>query len=172
MKVSIGQDSHRFELNKKEKPLILGGVIFKDELPMKANSDGDVILHAITNAISGITCKNVLGEVADNMCKTGITNSKAYIEKALEDLKNPIEHISISIEAKVPKFATKIEEMRESIAQILKIQKTQVGITATTGEELTSARKRRRHCCNMHFNSWRLKVNKYIRGKYKNGIYI
>ncbi len=52
MKVSIGQDSHRFDFENKEKKLVLGGVIFENENPMKANSDGDVILHAITNAIS------------------------------------------------------------------------------------------------------------------------
>lgn len=67
MKVSIGQDSHRFnyKLNKK---LILGGVVFDNETPLEANSDGDVVLHAITNAVSGVTCKNVLGKVADEMC--------------------------------------------------------------------------------------------------------
>lgn len=70
----------------------------------------------------------------------GITDSKAYVEKALEDLKYPIEHISISIEAKVPKFAMKIEEMRENIAKILRIQSNQIGITATTGEGLTQVR--------------------------------
>lgn len=60
MKASIGQDSHRFDFENKEKKLILGGVVFAGEIPMKANSDGDVILHAVTNAISGITCKNIL----------------------------------------------------------------------------------------------------------------
>jgi len=69
MKASIGQDSHKFEVDNVDKPLILGGVIFEGEPGMSANSDGDVVLHAITNAISGITCKNVLGEVADKMCK-------------------------------------------------------------------------------------------------------
>ncbi len=68
MKVSIGQDSHRFETNNINKPLILGGVLFEGEQGMSANSDGDVVLHAVTNAISGITCRNVLGEVADKMC--------------------------------------------------------------------------------------------------------
>lgn len=60
MKVAIGQDSHRFDFENKGKKLILGGVVFENEPPMKANSDGDVILHAITNAISGITCVNIL----------------------------------------------------------------------------------------------------------------
>ena len=146
MKVAIGQDSHRFNKNQKDKKeLILGGVKFEGEPALDANSDGDVILHAITNAISGITCKNVLGKVADEMCKKGIIDSKEYVKKAMEDLNNTIEHISISIEAKAPKMSPKIEELRESIAKILKIEKNQVGITATTGEELTAFRKRRRN---------------------------
>lgn len=69
MKVAIGQDSHRFDTENTNKQLILGGVIFEGEPPMIANSDGDVIFHAITNAVSGITCKNVLGKIADEMCK-------------------------------------------------------------------------------------------------------
>ena len=70
MKVSIGQDSHRFNLkNIENKKLILGGIVFDGEPPLEANSDGDVVLHAITNAISGITCINILGKVADEMYK-------------------------------------------------------------------------------------------------------
>ena len=81
---SIGQDSHRVA-PEKNKPLILGGVEFHDaNFCLEANSDGDVVLHAVTNAISGITGVNVLGEMADNMCKRGITNSEAYLKTALE----------------------------------------------------------------------------------------
>ena len=54
MKAAIGQDSHRFE-ETPGKPLILGGVVFPGEVGLLANSDGDVVLHAITNAVSGIT---------------------------------------------------------------------------------------------------------------------
>ena len=85
--------------------------------------------------------------------KTGITDSKEYVYKALEDLKYQIEHISISIEAKTPKFLTKIDEMRASIANILGIGKDQIGITATTGEGLTSFRKRRRNFYNCYYDS-------------------
>lgn len=138
MKSAIGQDSHRFDFENKNKKLILGGVVFENEAPLMANSDGDVVFHAITNAISGITCKNILGQVADEMCKNGITDSKEYINKALEYLEDKILHISISIEAKTPKMSPKIEEMRDSIAKVLGITKNQVGITATTGEGLTA----------------------------------
>lgn len=137
MKVAIGQDSHRIDYNNKEKKLILGGVEFQEDYTLVANSDGDVILHAITNAISGITCKNILGKIADDMCKSGITDSKEYVKEALKYLKEKIIHVSISIECKTPKISPKIEEMRKSIAKVLNIEENCVGITATTGEGLT-----------------------------------
>ncbi len=138
MKVGIGQDSHKIDYNNKEKKLILAGVEFEEEFSLLANSDGDVILHAITNAISGVTCKNILGKIADDMCnKRGIKDSKEYLIEALKYLNEPISHISISIECKVPKINPKIEEMRKNIARILNINENCVGITATSGEELT-----------------------------------
>lgn len=137
MKVAIGQDSHAFDLEDKEKKLILGGVVFEGETPCSANSDGDVILHAITNAVSGITGKNILGKVADEMCKSGIKDSKVYLQEALKYLNEKIVHISVAIECKKPKIEPKREEMVKSIAKILNISEQQVGITATTGEGLT-----------------------------------
>lgn len=137
MKVAIGQDSHRFDFEDKNKKLILGGVIFEDATPLSGNSDADVVLHSITNAVSGITCKNILGKIADDMCKSGITDSEEYLKEALKYLNEKIVHLSISIECKTPKISPKIEEMRKNIARILNISENSVGITATTGEGLT-----------------------------------
>lgn len=81
------------------------------------------------------------------MCQRGIIDSKEYVKEALKYLKEKIVHISITIEAKRPKMASKIEEMRKSIAEILYINQNQVGITATTGEGLTEFRKRQRNKC-------------------------
>ena len=137
MKVAIGQDSHRIDYKNTEKKLILGGIEFENEFSLQANSDGDVILHAITNAISGITCVNILGDKADQMCKNKILDSEEYLREALKYLKEKIVHISISIECKTPKISPKIPEMRNNIARILKVPENCVGITATTGEGLT-----------------------------------
>ena len=57
MKVGIGQDSHKFDFKNKSKRLILGGITFEGYPGLLGNSDADVVLHAITNAVSGITCK-------------------------------------------------------------------------------------------------------------------
>lgn len=137
MKVAIGQDSHRIDYNNKEKKLILAGVEFKEDFSILANSDGDVVFHAITNAISGITCKNILGKISDDMCKNGITDSEVYLREALKYLDEKIVHLSISIECKIPKISPKIEEMRKNIARVLNVEENCIGITATSGEGLT-----------------------------------
>ena len=141
MRIGLGKDSHRFDFDDKEKALVLGGVIFDSEPALSGNSDADVVLHAITNAISGITCKNILGSRADKLClEQGITDSTVYLKEALSDLEEEnlkIIHLSISIECKFPKITPKVCDMRNSIAQLLNISEKSVGITATTGEDLT-----------------------------------
>ena len=138
MKVGIGQDSHRFDFEDKEKKLVLGGVVFENEPALLGNSDADVILHALTNAISGITCVNILGKISDKMClEDGITDSKEYLYKSLEYLNDlKISNVSISVEGLIPKMSPKIPKIRESIANLLNIPPNCVGITATTGEGL------------------------------------
>lgn len=134
---TIGQDSHRIE-SPKTKPLKLGGIEFEADYSLSANSDGDVVLHALTNAISGATTYNVLGKVADEMCKNGITDSKEYLKEAMKAMKGiEIIHVSISIEALKPKFSSKISAMRSTIANLLYVTDDKIGITATSGEGLT-----------------------------------
>ena len=142
MRVSIGQDSHRFESegSLSGKNCLLGGVSFDTAPAFAANSDGDVVLHAVTNAVSGITGRNILGKVADEMCRSGITDSREYLKVALKDLEEagfvPV-HLSISIEGARPKISPRVEEMRESIGKLMGMPAGSVGITATTGEGLT-----------------------------------
>ena len=138
MKVAIGQDSHRFDPHPSEKPLVLGGVVFPGEPALLANSDGDVILHAVTNAVSGITCVNILGAEADALCRAGILDSSAYLERALEYLKAPLLHLSISVECARPRLSPRIPEIRAAVAKRLGISPSQVGLTATSGEGLTA----------------------------------
>lgn len=137
---AIGQDSHRFEPENSTKPLILGGVTINGYPGLSGNSDADVILHAITNAVSGISGVNILGKVSDDLClKQGITDSRVYLKEAIKTLrKHKIVHVSVSIEARRPHLAQHIPAIRSSIAQLLSIDIDEVGLTATTGEGLTS----------------------------------
>lgn len=140
---AIGQDSHAFEkIYDPNRPLKLGGVVFDDvPLSVKANSDGDVILHALTNAISGITTRNILGKIADDMCKSGIADSAEYLKLALDDLYKAgyeLTRISLSVECKKPKLSPRTEEIRQKIAALCGIAPASVGLTATSGEGLSA----------------------------------
>ncbi|MFA5341001.1 MAG: 2-C-methyl-D-erythritol 2,4-cyclodiphosphate synthase [Clostridia bacterium] len=137
MKCAIGQDSHSFSQDP-DRNLILAGVHIKDHAGLVANSDGDVIYHALTNAISGITSVNVLGMTADSMCRSGITDSSFYVKEALKSLVHEIVHVSFTVECMSPVLFPYIDIMKENIASLLKIDKKNVGLTATSGEGLTS----------------------------------
>jgi 2-C-methyl-D-erythritol 2,4-cyclodiphosphate synthase len=139
MKVGIGQDSHRFNFADKHKKLILGGIVFDDSPALDGNSDADVILHSITNAISSVTCVNILGDVSDELClNQGITDSSVYLKEALKHLHDlRIVHLSISIECAKPKISPRIDEIRKNLSVLLSIPENCIGITATTGEGLT-----------------------------------
>ncbi len=138
MKVAIGQDSHRFEDGISARPLVLGGVVIPNQPALLANSDGDVMLHALTNAISGITGVNILGGAADELCRQGITDSAAYLKKAMEHLELSIAHISFSVECARPKLSPHIEDIRKNVAMLTGLSTKDVGLTATSGEGLTA----------------------------------
>lgn len=141
MKVAIGQDSHRFDKSGSGKKLILGGVVFEGEQPLEANSDGDVVLHAITRAVSGITTVDVLGSKTKAFLAEGITDSRIYLEEGLKSLEGRISHLSVSIECKSPRIFERIPEMRRSIAGMLRTDEKNIGITVTSGEDLTECGK-------------------------------
>jgi 2-C-methyl-D-erythritol 2,4-cyclodiphosphate synthase len=138
VRTGLGQDSHRFEA-KLGKPLKLAGVVFEGEKGLEGNSDADVVLHALANAISSVTGRNVMGAVSDALCEAGITDSGAYVKEALKSLHQVrLTHVAVSLEGKTPQFAPKIGAMRESLAALLSLSVLDIGITATSGEGLTA----------------------------------
>ncbi|WP_420421869.1 2-C-methyl-D-erythritol 2,4-cyclodiphosphate synthase [Simkania sp.] len=139
-RTGIGQDSHRFLSNGTEKKCIIAGLVFEDAPGMDADSDGDVVFHAICNAITSLTHVPILGKLAIDLChKQGITDSRVYLEEALATLgEQKIEHIALTIEGKRPKFQKRSLDIRQSVAEVVKLEEDQVGITFTSGDGLTS----------------------------------
>lgn len=123
------------------RPLVLAGVEISGP-PLAGNSDADVVLHALCNAISGVSGVNFLGPPADELCNTGVINSEIYVMKALEDLYEvrpgcELVHLSISLEGKRPKLWDHIPKMKDNLSRILNLPVSDIGLTATTGEGLT-----------------------------------
>jgi len=126
----LGEDSHRFSDGGK---LIIGGLTI-DKLPkLAANSDGDVVFHAIGRALAQANSLD-FDSVASTMCSHGITDSSRYL-RALKGRLN-ISRVSIHIEAKLPRISDL--PMAASVARALDVPKEVVRIEAMTGEELTS----------------------------------
>lgn len=138
-RTGIGQDSHRFLPTDSSKLCVIAGLIFHDAPGFNANSDGDVVYHAICNAITSLTHVLILGGIADELClKDGITDSEIFLLEAMKTLgKQRITHVAVTIEAKKPKFKNRLLEMRQNIARVMGLDVSQVGITATSGEGLT-----------------------------------
>jgi len=139
IRVGIGQDSHRFLAIGSNKPCVIGGLIFEEVPGLDADSDGDVVLHAICNAITSVTGVPILGRIAIDLChKEGITDSSVYLERALQTLgKIRVQHVALSIEGKRPRFEKRMLEMRKKIAALMRLDFSQVGITSTSGDGLT-----------------------------------
>lgn len=139
VRTGIGQDSHRFMSPDSTKPCIMAGITLDDVPGFNANSDGDIVFHAICNAISSLTGILILGDIADELChKDGITDSEVYLLEAMKTLGNQkITHVAITIEAKKPKLKHHLLLMRQNTARVMDLDVSAVGITATTGEGLT-----------------------------------
>ena len=138
--VGIGQDSHLF--SKEDLGLTLAGVLFEDQPKLEANSDGDVILHALFNGLSQAIGDKSLGAYADKMCiDKGIKDSAKYLEPLLKKLKTKklkIQNIGVMLECKIPKIDKITPLLKKSLAKILNIETKKVGITATSGENATT----------------------------------
>lgn len=139
-RVGFGQDSHRFSSDPK-KMLVLGGVEVSGEKGFEGNSDGDVIIHALCNALEQAIGGESLSNYSDKMCKSGTVDSREYLKVAMRHIKEKeyqINNVGISVEAARPMISKISEKIREALKDILEIEKDQIGINATSGEGLTA----------------------------------
>lgn len=139
-RIGLGHDSHRFSKNK-NKRLVLGGCVIQNENGMEAKSDGDVLLHALFNAVSSAIGERSLGCYANDMWDKGITDSKEYLKIILGILKQKgfkINNISISIEAGKPRLEHHTDKIKDSLSKILNLEQENIGVTYTSGDGLTA----------------------------------
>lgn len=133
----MGYDVHRLV---EGRPLIIGGVTIPYELGLLGHSDADVLLHAIADALLGAAA---LGDIGKHFPDTdpaykGISSVLLLerVGKLLEENMFFIENIDATIIAQAPRMRPYIEQMRENIANALRIDVEQVNVKATTEEGL------------------------------------
>ena len=135
-RVGNGFDFHKF---KKGKSIKLGGLKIKSKFSLEANSDGDPILHSITDAILGALNEKDIGFHFEPDSKTYKNeNSVIFINKALKLLKNKkgeIINLDLNIICDYPKINPIRDNIRNNLSKILKIKKDSINIKATSTED-------------------------------------
>lgn len=137
IKVGLGYDLHRLVENRK---LVLGGVEIPFEKGEDGHSDGDVLLHAITDALLGASGLGDIGSYfPPEELKWKDADSKELLRKVLKDVYAAgwkLENIDCVIKLEKPKFIPYRQQVINSIAEVLEVNPDQVFVKAKTGEKL------------------------------------
>ena len=141
MRIGHGYDVHRFDSQyREEKPLVLAGVELPDKLTLLAHSDGDVILHAICDAILGALGEGDIGQhFPDTDAKFAGASSAELLKQvlALMDARQLyLVNIDITVVAEVPKLSPHRINKKSSLANLLELPEQQLNLKATTTEGL------------------------------------
>jgi 2-C-methyl-D-erythritol 2,4-cyclodiphosphate synthase len=137
MRIGQGFDAHRFGPGDK---IIIGGVVIPHEKGLVAHSDGDVLLHAIADALLGALA---LGDIGKHFPDTDPqyrgANSRTLLQLVTAKIRAAgwqVENCDSTIIAQRPKMAPHIENMRSNIAEDLGVAADQVSVKATTTEKM------------------------------------
>ena len=136
-RIGFGWDSHAFKAGI---PLRVGGMTLEHPEGLAGHSDGDVLLHAITDALLGAVAAGDIGSFfppGDPRWKDA--NSAIFLKLAMEELQNAgfrIVNVDTTLIMNAPKIAPIAGDMRSSVADLLGIEMEQVSIKAKTPEGL------------------------------------
>ena len=137
IRIGHGFDVHAFA---DDRPLIIGGLNIPHDRGLAGHSDADVLLHTVADAILGALALGDIGKFfPDTDDKYKDLDSKillAEVVQKMHDENYEIGNIDAVIMAQAPKFRPHIDNMRESVASILKTSISNVNIKATTTEKL------------------------------------
>jgi 2-C-methyl-D-erythritol 2,4-cyclodiphosphate synthase len=136
-RVGLGEDLHRLVAGR---PLILGGVRLEYELGLAGHSDGDVVLHAIADAMLGAAGLGDIGErfPDDDESTAGIDSGLilADVVKSVAEAKLRVVNVDVVVHAERPRLGAARARMRARIAEILGVEPGCVNVKAKTGEGL------------------------------------
>jgi len=135
MRIGSGYDIHQLAAGQK---LIIGGVEIPFEKGFVAHSDGDVLLHALVDALLGALALGDIGQHFPNTDpKWKDKNSQHFVEHAMALVskhKHKLANVDATILAEKPKMKDLLPAMRENVAKLLNVELCQVSIKAGTNE--------------------------------------
>ena len=137
LRIGRGIDFHQFQPGS---GLTLGNVFIDCEHSIVAHSDGDIILHAISDALLGAAGLRDIGYYfPDSDPKNKNLSSLIIIERALDLLKDNglwPRNIDFVVVCEKPKIGPYVKQIQKSLSRILKIEESFIGVKATTTEKM------------------------------------
>lgn len=144
MRIGHGYDLHRLAPVTGEgengRPLMLGGVRFESDRGPVAHSDGDALLHAITDAILGALGMPDIGQLfPDSDPKWKGAASEVFLKEAVQRAAAAgwrVGNLDTTVILEKPKLGPRKEEVRRNIARILGVGELQVNVKGKTHEKV------------------------------------
>jgi 2-C-methyl-D-erythritol 2,4-cyclodiphosphate synthase len=137
IRIGHGYDVHKFGGTG---PIIIAGVKIDHVMGLIAHSDGDVLLHALCDALLGALALGDIGKHFPDTDPTlaGVDSRELlrHVYKLITDQQYQLGNLDLTIVAQAPKMAPYIELMRKNIADDLNSDISQVNVKATTTEKL------------------------------------
>ena len=135
MRIGQGYDAHPFGTGR---PLVLGGVTIPHDQGLVAHSDGDVLIHALCDALLGAAGLGDIGKhFPDSSSEFANIDSRILLQRVVEQLKQHryrVSNVDVTVVAQAPKLAAHIPAMKTLLAGDLDIAEQRVNIKATTTE--------------------------------------
>ncbi len=136
-RVGFGYDSHRFA---PERPLVLGGIRVPFEMGLAAHSDGDVLIHALCDALLGAAgLKDIGTHFPDNDNQFKNIDSKILLANVVDLIHQKgwrVNNVDCTLILEKPKMKPYIDSMIEVLSGILKIDSSRLSIKAKTNEKM------------------------------------
>ena len=135
-KIGNGIDIHQLKENI---PFIIGGIKIESEFGIDGHSDGDILLHAIVDALLGALAIGDIGTFYPSNDKWKNSNSKFFLIETLEKLKKEnfyISNIDSTIILQKPKINQYIPLIKQNLQQLMSLEANQISVKATTSDSL------------------------------------
>ena len=151
IRIGCGYDIHKFLevalFEKAAKSLYLGGVLIEGHIGVAAHSDGDVVLHSLTDALLGALSLPDIGVLyPDNLKSTkGVSSIEIikYAYKLVQEKGYALVNADITIITQTPKISAYKEQMINSVSAALGVDKSCINIKGKTKEGLDSVGKQK-----------------------------
>lgn len=137
MRIGYGYDSHVFDA---ARPLVLGGVLIPNAPGLKAHSDGDVLIHAIIDALFGAIAQGDIGShFPDTDPQWAGADSAALLTAAIREVRTAgyeLENLDATVICETPRLRPHIDKIRACLAALLGVEVGCISVKGKTNEKM------------------------------------